>query len=315
MSYTNKKFEELNVIDDFLMNAVATDETVGIPFCRAVLSVLLQRKIGKIRVMAQRAIPALTPTMRGIRLDVEVEEYGEETDISLPSMNMYDIEPNLRKNLNLPKHNRFYQAKIDSRRLKSGEKDFSRLPNLYVISITDFDPFGYDHMMYTIKNHCMELSDMVYEDGLQFIYFYTKGSKGGNEEIKAMLNYIQNSTEKNVTNSVIREIHKYVEEVRIQPEVKEEYMTLEDIIYYEREEERLATQQEEKVQAVFDLLEDYGELPDKLQQRLKEETDFDILKAWLKFAAKVQSISEFEQGMDEVKELAISRKTVKQRKD
>lgn len=303
MSYTNKKFEELNVIDDFLMNAVATDETVGVPFCRAVLSVLLQRKIGKIRVMPQRTIPALTPKMRGIRLDVEVEEYQEKADVSLPPANLYDIEPNLRQSLNLPKHNRFYQAKIDSRRLKSGEKDFAKLPNLYVISITDYDPFGQDYMMYSFKNQCQEIPELAYEDGLQFIYFYTKGNKGGNEEIKAMLNYIQDSTEKNATNSVIQEIHKYVEGVRIQPEVKEEYMTLEDIIYYEREEERAATRQE----AIFELLEDYGEVSDALKKKISEETESDVLKAWLKLAAKVESISEFEQKMD--KETVLKKKS------
>lgn len=119
-----------------------------------------------------------------------------------------------------------------------------------------------------------------------------------NEEIKAMLNYIQNSTEKNATNSVIQEIHKYVEDVRIQPEVKEEYMTLEDIIYYEREEERLATQ----LQAILDLLEDYGEIPDTLKQRLEEEIRFDVLKEWHKLAAKVESISEFEEKMEAVRE-------------
>ena len=302
MSYTNKKFEELNVIDDFLMNAVATDETVGVPFCRALLSVLLQRKIGKIKVIPQRTIPALTPKMRGIRLDVEVEEYQGETDINLPPANMYDIEPNLRKNLNLPKHNRFYQAKIDSRRLKSGEKDFAKLPNLYVISITDFDPFGQDYMVYTFKNQCVEIPELPYGDGLQFIYFYTGGNKGGNEVIKAMLNYIQDSTEKNATNSIIKEIHKYVECVRIQPEVKEEYMTLEDIIYYEREEERIGIQQDN----ILELLEEYGEIKDTLKQCVKEEMNFSVLTAWLKLAAKVKTISAFEQKMKEVKETALN---------
>ena len=109
-----------------------------------------------------------------------------------------------------------------------------------------------------------------------------------------MLNYIQNSTEKNATNSVIREIHKSVEDVRLQPEVKEEYMTLEDIIYFEREEER--------VQAILDLLEDYGEIPDSLKQRLEEEIRFDVLKAWHKLAAKVESISDFEEKMEAVRE-------------
>lgn len=43
MGYTNKPFEELDVLDNFLMNAIATDEEVGEAFCRKVLSVLLQR--------------------------------------------------------------------------------------------------------------------------------------------------------------------------------------------------------------------------------------------------------------------------------
>lgn len=74
MAYTKRKLEELNIMDDFLMNAVATDEEVGVPFCREILSVLLQREIGEIRVVSQRTIPALTPTLRGIRIDVEVIE-------------------------------------------------------------------------------------------------------------------------------------------------------------------------------------------------------------------------------------------------
>ena len=85
------------------------------------------------------------------------------------SINVYDLEPHLQQNMHISKHNRFYQAKIDSRYLKSGETDFSKLPNLYVITITNFDPFGYDYMMYTIKNQCMELPQLDYDDGLRFV--------------------------------------------------------------------------------------------------------------------------------------------------
>lgn len=92
---------------------------------------------------------------------------------------VYDLEPHLQKDVHLPRHNRFYQAKIDSRYMKSGDDDFARMPNLYVITITNFDPFGYDYMMYQISNQCREVPELSYEDGLQFIYFYTKGKKGG----------------------------------------------------------------------------------------------------------------------------------------
>lgn len=36
MSYIKKPLEELDVIDDFLMNAIATDPEVGEEFCRTI---------------------------------------------------------------------------------------------------------------------------------------------------------------------------------------------------------------------------------------------------------------------------------------
>lgn len=230
MSYTNKPFEELDVIDDFLINAIATDEEVGVPFCRRLLSVLLQKEIGEIRVIAQRTLPASIPGLKGIRMDVEIEEADPNRPI--PVANVYDLEPHLQKNMHIPKHNRFYQAKIDSRYLKSGETDFSKLPNLYVITITNFDPFGYDYMMYTIKNHCAEIPDLDYGDGLRFYYFNTKGTKGGSQEIKAMLQYIQDSKEINATDDATKEVHHYVSKVKVSPEVKIEYMKFDELMAY-----------------------------------------------------------------------------------
>lgn len=63
MSYINKPFEELNVMDDFLMNAIAANAEVGEDFCRSLLSVLLGRSIGKIKVVAQYTLPALSTYM------------------------------------------------------------------------------------------------------------------------------------------------------------------------------------------------------------------------------------------------------------
>ena len=192
MSYTNKTLEELNVLDDFLMNAIVTTPVLGEAFCRSVLTVLLQRKINKINIISQRIVPPFTPDLRGIRMDVEVLEYAD--DLSDEVTEIYDIEPNLRRNVNLPKHNRFYQAKIDGRHLKSGDESFDNMPNLYVITITNYDPFGHDYMMYRIRNCCQEIPELIYDDGLEFLYFYTGGHRGGNDNIKAMLNYFQNST-------------------------------------------------------------------------------------------------------------------------
>ncbi|MDO4334158.1 MAG: hypothetical protein Q4C58_15960 [Eubacteriales bacterium] len=93
MSYVKKPLEELDVMDDFLMNQLASDEAVGEAFCRRLLSTLLHREIGKLKVSAQKVLPALSPDLRGIRMDVEVEELSDKPDGQEPAvMNLYDVQ-------------------------------------------------------------------------------------------------------------------------------------------------------------------------------------------------------------------------------
>ena len=232
MAYKKRKLEDLNVLDDFMFSAAASDEEVGKEFCRTVLSVLLQKELGEIQITAQKTILPCTPEMRGIRMDVEVKEPLEDT---LPSLNVYDVEPHLRKEKYFPRHNRFYQAKIDSRYIRNGERNFGNLPNLFVLTITEYDPFGKDQMIYTVSNSCREEPGLKYDDGLVFYYFNTKGKKGGTSEIRAMLKYMMESTEKNVVNEDIRNPHRCVERVKVLPEIREEFMRFEDVIAWEKE--------------------------------------------------------------------------------
>ena len=209
---------------------------MGKQFSRTLVEGLLQIKLGEnIRVNIQRALVGDTPLKRGIRLDIEVLEHEVESG-STPPINVYNIEPNKRRDIDIVKHNRFYQAKIDSRNLNSGEKDFVNLPNLFVIMITNYDPFGYDYMLYTIRNRCEEIPELKYEDGLCFLYFNTTGSLGGSKELRNLLTYIQNSSSKNVTNDIIRQLHEYLCQVKESPEVRAEYMLWEEKIFYERRE-------------------------------------------------------------------------------
>lgn len=227
-------FEELSIIDDYMANAAASDLRVGKQFSRTLAEGLLQIKLGEnIRVNIQRAIVGDTPFKRGIRLDIEVLEYKADVNNSLP-VSVYNIEPNKRRDIDIVKHNRFYQAKTDSRNLNSGEKDFINLPNLFVIMITNYDPFGYDYMLYTIRNKCEEIPELEYEDGLCFLYFNTTGSRGGSKDLKSLLTYIQNSSSKNVTNDIIKQLHEYMCQVKESPEVRAEYMLWEEKIFYER---------------------------------------------------------------------------------
>ena len=237
MSYTKKSLDEMDILDDFLMNAVATDAEVGEEFCRTLLSTLLQKKLGKVRVIGQRTIAALDPEQRGIRMDVEVEEL-DEAEAELPTMNIYDLEPHqyASDRKQLTRRSRFYQAKIDSTGMKAGDEDFANLPNLYVINVLNYDPFGYDYMLYTIQNKCTEVDELDYEDGLQFLYFYTEGKKGGNEAIAKMLQFIQNSQEEMAGDSETRKLLDYVKRVKVKPEVRRSYMRVDEIMRHVRAE-------------------------------------------------------------------------------
>jgi len=295
MSYTKKPLKDLNLLDDFLMGAVASNQEVGPEFCRVMLSTFLNREIGDVRVVAQRTIPASTPELRGIRMDVEVTEPVHALKKGLPAMNVYDIEPHIPKDGFLARRNRFYQAKIDGKFLTSGTQDFSEMPNLYIITITPYDPFGQDYMMYTVQNQCREVPDMPYEDGLQFIYLNPKGTKGGSDKIRKMLQYFENSQEEYATNTELERLHRCVNRVRMLPEVEKDYMKFEEIIYYERKD----AVRESILENICDLLEDYGKVPEELKERLEKEEDMETLKSWLKLAARAASIEEFVSRLEE----------------
>lgn len=286
-----RSLEDLNVIDDFLMNAAASDREGGEEFCRLILSTLLEREVGKIHVNAQKVIPAGAPNLRGIRMDVEVIESAGEL------INVYDIEPCRYHKRGLEKSNRFYQAKIDSRYMESGERDFTKLPNLYIITILPYDPFGENYMMYQIINQCLEVPGLEYKDGLRYIYFNTTGKKGGSPAIRELLQYFQNSTETNARSERLQRIHEHIKKVKVLPEVKEEFMRLDDIIYYEREEAAEKADQNRAVEYILELLEDCGEVSEELKNRIKAQTDKETLRRWHKLAAKVESLEEFEAKM------------------
>ncbi|RKI91320.1 hypothetical protein D7V94_10490 [Parablautia intestinalis] len=278
MGYTKKTLQELDLIDNFLSNAIASNQELSGPFYRLLLSVLLEKELKEVRVLAQQIIPAATPELRGIRMDVEVTEYDEGT-----VTNLYDIEPHLKDGLHLPRHNRYYQAKIDGRYIKRGMKDFSKIPNLYVITITNYDLFGKDYMMYTVHNKCEEIPDMEYDDGLKFLYFYTKGKKGGSQAIKNMLTYIQNSESKNAVDEATKKIDFYVSRVKNLPEVEAGYMTLGDWIDSIKEDMAEEIREEVKEEVREEVKEEVRqEVKEEVRQEVKKEVREEITESLTK---------------------------------
>ena len=50
---------------------------------------------------------------------------------------------------------------------------------------------------------------------------------------------------------------------------------------------------EGKAESILELLEELGEVPEELRDRVKKEVDLVVLKNWLRIAAKVESIEDF----------------------
>lgn len=161
-----KRLEDMNLLDDFLFNAVMTFPGIGERFCRLLLQVVLGREIGRLRVVAQRAFGGRDEGFRGARLDVLAEE--ELMDV-LADPSVFDIEPDNNGDVvslkDLPKRVRFYHAIIDSRCLKKGE-GFGKLKRVFVIFVCSYDPFDRGRMVYTIRNMCEEIPEMEYDDGM-----------------------------------------------------------------------------------------------------------------------------------------------------
>ena len=216
-----KSLEEMNLLDDFLFGSVVAYPEIGEHFVRSILKTIFGREFKHLSVTAQKVLYGADTNLHGARLDVymepEVEDGAEER------ATVYDIEPDLKDKpadkKALPRRVRFYHGKIAARSLDSGA-DYDTLKNVVVVMIVPYDPFGLNRMMYTIKNKCVEVPEMEYEDGASTLFLYTKGTEGiPNEAVKQLLHYMEDTTYENAVNEELREIHRMVETVKKDSEV------------------------------------------------------------------------------------------------
>ncbi len=222
-----RKLEDLNLLDDFLFNKIESHAEYGEQFSRELLRIVLGKTVGRLKVIPQKVYYGNDPRFHGARLDVYLEDEDAAT--------IYDVKPeqitNKKKMVNIPKRVRFYHSKIDATSLNSGA-DYQQLKNVVVIMIMSEDPFGYNHMVYTIENSCKELPDMPYDDGAKTLFLYTRGTEGNpTEELRSFLCYMEQSSEENAKSDWLKEVHQMVRDVKRDEEVSLEYMKI-----FEREE-------------------------------------------------------------------------------
>ena len=214
-----RQLEELNLVDDFLVNSLTSHKVYGEPAARCILECILGRKIGKIKVIPQHFVQGEDTGSHGIRMDIYLDEEDGE---------LFDLEPDNNNGkedvASLPRRVRFYHAKLDAGSLKTGE-EYGRLRNVYVIFITTYDPFGLDRMVYTVKNGCIEVPELPYEDGARTIFLYTKGTKGNPpEELQEFLYYMEHTSKENAKTESLQRLHEMVTAVKCDGKVGLTYM-------------------------------------------------------------------------------------------
>ena len=93
--------------------------------------------------------------------------------------------------------------------------EYQRLPNVMIIIILPYDPFGKNRMVYTIENQCVEDVTIPYDNGAKKVFLYTKGTEGNpSQALQDMLKYIEKTTDENVANSDIEAIHELVKKLK-----------------------------------------------------------------------------------------------------
>ena len=259
MERRRKTLEELNLLDDFLFNAMLTYPDTGEAFIRKLLETLFDRKFPHLKIHPQKTFIGWNTGLRGARLDVYIEEDGSVQihDEAIPTV--YDVEPDHNKDAAqikaFPKRARFYHGAIDRVALKSGE-NFGKLKKVYVIFICDYGPFGCDRVLYTIKNKCLEEPELPYNDDAETWVLYTGGKKGNiSKSLRQLLSYMENTNQSNAINEDLREIQLMVDRVKHDGEVSLQYMKSfeHDQMMYEqgheqgRKEEQKNTEQEREL--------------------------------------------------------------------
>ena len=290
----SKTLQELNLTDDFQFD-VATEELEN---CKTIIELTTGLRLKSLKWKSGQKVIHNLPGKRGVRLDFIAE--SEDGRI-------FDVEMQNRNEGNIPKRTRFYQALIDAPILKSGERGFDKMNPLYIIIICNYDPYGKKKYCYTFDNQCKEVPGLRLGDEVTKLLLSTKGENEEEvpKELVDFLHYVTESNENGLPDECderLKRLHESIREIKASADMEVEYMKMEERERIIRDEGVEFGKQlgiiNGKIEAVLELLEDKGEVPEKVKTEIFAETDLEVLKKWLYLAAKSETIEEFCKEID-----------------
>ena len=290
----SKTLQELNLTDDFLFD-VATEELEN---CKAIIELTTGLRLKSLKWKSGQKVIHNLPGKRGVRLDFIAE--SEDGRI-------FDVEMQNRNEGNIPKRTRFYQALIDAPILKSGERGFDKMNPLYIIIICNYDPYGKKKYCYTFDNQCKEVPGLRLGDEVTKLLLSTKGENEEevSKELVDFLHYVTESNENGLPDECderLKRLHESIREIKASADMEVEYMKMEERERIIRDEGVEFGKQigiiNGKIEDILELLEDKGDVPEKVKAEILAETDLEVLKKWLRLAAKSETIKEFCKEID-----------------
>ena len=294
-----KQLKELTLKDNFMFGAVMMEEEN----CRRFLELALGFPIERVEVSKEKSI-VYHPEYKGVRLDV----YGKNEHNT-----RYNVEMQVAKKAELGKRVRYYHGQIDMELLLSGS-DYTELPEVYVIFICDFDPFGKKKYRYTFTKQCEEEPGAQLQEGCKSIFLSTRGENDREVpgELVSFLNFVKadlSESETDFEDDFVEKLQNTIRRIKSNREMEERFMIFEEMLRDERAEGKAEGIAEGKAEGIaegkteavlemlLELMNDLGEIPDELRNRITSEKDLETLKKWLRLAARSESLDEFLEKM------------------
>ena len=282
-----KTLQDLTIKDNFLFGAVMSVEEN----CKGFLEMVLGFSIAQVVVSKEKSI-VYHPEYKGVRLDIYAEDENHTH---------YNVEMQVKKKTALGKRSRYYHSQMVMEALTSGE-DYETMPDTFVIFVCDFDPFGEHLYCYTFGNECRENKNVKLDDGSYTIFLSTRGEN--EEEVPAelvrFLKFVTadlEESEEDFQDKLVKQFQETIHNIKTDREMGERYMIFEEMLREEKQEGRLEGLLEGRIEAtregIFELLEDLGEVPDRLCDRMEALEELGDLKFLFKLAAKADSMQNF----------------------
>ena len=150
-----KRIEQLRLMDDDFMTACFSEYPEGVEFMLRIIMNKYDLKVKRSRV--QHVIKNLQG--RSIWLDIDATDDQNRE---------FDIEVQRADKGASPRRARYHSSIIDANVLNAGD-DFEKLPESYVIFITENDVLGEGEPLYEI-NRTIKGSNALFNDGTHIIY-------------------------------------------------------------------------------------------------------------------------------------------------